>query len=148
MHFYAWESGLKTGMYYLRTKSAVDAKKFTLSAEKKEVSIPANAQQQQQVAARAAQKLEARQQPTPVPTPAQPTINSGIVNASEMQVQMSLEVPAQSYQAQQMSSSTNAQASPAPQAVNAAPMTAEEMQQIIAQAKASQGDDDCLMCGS
>lgn len=30
MHFYGWKSGLKTGMYYLRTKSAVDAIKFTL----------------------------------------------------------------------------------------------------------------------
>ncbi|MFN7776025.1 ribonucleoside-diphosphate reductase subunit alpha [Flavobacterium sp.] len=36
MHFYAWKSGLKTGMYYLRTKSAGDAIKFTLSNEKKE----------------------------------------------------------------------------------------------------------------
>lgn len=36
MHFYAWKSGLKTGMYYLRTKSAVDAIKFTLNNEKKE----------------------------------------------------------------------------------------------------------------
>ncbi len=35
MHFYAWKSGLKTGMYYLRTKSAVDAIKFTLSKEDK-----------------------------------------------------------------------------------------------------------------
>ena len=33
MHFYAWKSGLKTGMYYLRTKSAVDAIKFTLSKD-------------------------------------------------------------------------------------------------------------------
>jgi ribonucleoside-diphosphate reductase alpha chain len=33
MHFYAWKSGLKTGMYYLRTKSAVNAIKFTLSNE-------------------------------------------------------------------------------------------------------------------
>jgi len=30
MHFYAWKKGLKTGMYYLRTKSAVDAVKFTV----------------------------------------------------------------------------------------------------------------------
>jgi ribonucleoside-diphosphate reductase alpha chain len=30
MHFYAWKKGLKTGMYYLRTKSAVDAIKFTV----------------------------------------------------------------------------------------------------------------------
>jgi ribonucleoside-diphosphate reductase alpha chain len=35
MHFYAWKSGLKTGMYYLRTKSAVDAIKFTLDNTKK-----------------------------------------------------------------------------------------------------------------
>jgi ribonucleoside-diphosphate reductase alpha chain len=36
MHFYAWKSGLKTGMYYLRTKSAVDAIKFTLDNKAKE----------------------------------------------------------------------------------------------------------------
>lgn len=30
MHFYGWEQGLKTGMYYLRTKAATDAIKFTL----------------------------------------------------------------------------------------------------------------------
>jgi ribonucleoside-diphosphate reductase alpha chain len=35
MHFYAWKSGLKTGMYYLRTKSAIDAIKFTLEKKDK-----------------------------------------------------------------------------------------------------------------
>lgn len=40
MHFYAWQSGLKTGMYYLRTKSAVDAIKFTLNNDKKEETVP------------------------------------------------------------------------------------------------------------
>ncbi len=30
MHFHAWKKGLKTGMYYLRTKAAVDAIKFTV----------------------------------------------------------------------------------------------------------------------
>jgi ribonucleoside-diphosphate reductase alpha chain len=39
MHFYAWKSGLKTGMYYLRTKAAVDAIKFTLNNDKKEEPI-------------------------------------------------------------------------------------------------------------
>ncbi|WP_339044208.1 ribonucleoside-diphosphate reductase subunit alpha [Cardinium endosymbiont of Tipula unca] len=34
MHFYAWKKGLKTGMYYLRTKAAADAIKFTI--QKKE----------------------------------------------------------------------------------------------------------------
>jgi ribonucleoside-diphosphate reductase alpha chain len=33
MHFYAWKAGLKTGMYYLRTKSAVDAVKFTVDKQ-------------------------------------------------------------------------------------------------------------------
>ena len=30
MHFYGWNKGLKTGMYYLRTKAAADAIKFTI----------------------------------------------------------------------------------------------------------------------
>ena len=34
MHFYAWRKGLKTGMYYLRTKSATDAIKFTVDTER------------------------------------------------------------------------------------------------------------------
>lgn len=40
MHFYAWKSGLKTGMYYLRTKSAVNATQFTVSKEKKVEETP------------------------------------------------------------------------------------------------------------
>ena len=30
MHFYAWEKGLKTGMYYLRTRPKADAIQFTV----------------------------------------------------------------------------------------------------------------------
>jgi len=30
MHFYGWKKGLKTGMYYLRARPAVDAIKFTV----------------------------------------------------------------------------------------------------------------------
>lgn len=64
MHFYAWKSGLKTGMYYLRTKSAVDAIKFTLA--KKEEEVPTVKEvavsndivlQQQQQAAKTATKF-------------------------------------------------------------------------------------------
>jgi len=101
MHFYAWKSGLKTGMYYLRTKSAVDAIKFTLDNTKKEepdseiieVDGTLIAQQKMQ-AAKIAAKF-AQQQTTEVE-----------------------------------------------------PMTAEEMRALIAQAKSSNGGDDCLMCGS
>ena len=33
MHFHAWKMGLKTGMYYLRTKAAADAIKFTVNKD-------------------------------------------------------------------------------------------------------------------
>jgi len=36
MHFYGWKKGLKTGMYYLRTKAAADAIQFTVEAKKSE----------------------------------------------------------------------------------------------------------------
>ncbi|MEL6557192.1 MAG: ribonucleoside-diphosphate reductase subunit alpha [Bacteroidota bacterium] len=49
MHFYAWKKGLKTGMYYLRTKAAADAIKFTVK----------KAENQQPVAAVAANAAEA-----------------------------------------------------------------------------------------
>merc|ERR1712079_496030 len=34
MHFHGWQLGLKTGMYYLRTKAATDAIKFTVEVDK------------------------------------------------------------------------------------------------------------------
>ena len=33
MHFYSWKKGLKTGMYYLRTRAPVMAQKFTVDPE-------------------------------------------------------------------------------------------------------------------
>ena len=39
MHFHSWKAGLKTGMYYLRTKAATDAIKFTL--DKSKLALPA-----------------------------------------------------------------------------------------------------------
>ena len=84
MHFYAWKSGLKTGMYYLRTKSAVDAIKFTLDNKAKANPI---------------EKANA------------------VINSN--------------------------QGAPVP----VEPLTAQELKEMIAQAKQSE-DDDCLMCGS
>ncbi|MEN1785115.1 MAG: ribonucleoside-diphosphate reductase subunit alpha [Bacteroidota bacterium] len=99
MHFYAWKSGLKTGMYYLRTKAAVDAIKFTLDNTKKEEEVPVDVQITGNTA-QSAEKLKLG--PTPV----------------------------------------------AQQEVDIQPMTEAEMKAMIAQAKSSQSDDDCLMCGS
>ncbi|SDS30056.1 ribonucleoside-diphosphate reductase subunit alpha [Gramella sp. MAR_2010_147] len=59
MHFYAWKSGLKTGMYYLRTKSAVDAIKFTLEKEKKKEPVAVVSE----APAKAAEKLKAETTP-------------------------------------------------------------------------------------
>ena len=49
MHFYAWKSGLKTGMYYLRTKSAVNAIQFTLSKKKTEEDKPLSPEELKQL---------------------------------------------------------------------------------------------------
>ena len=66
MHFYAWKSGLKTGMYYLRTKSAVDAIKFTLD-KKKEEKVPETAPAAATAsAAKAAPKAKAAEKPVAV----------------------------------------------------------------------------------
>ncbi|MEJ1221639.1 ribonucleoside-diphosphate reductase subunit alpha [Sediminicola sp. 1XM1-17] len=104
MHFYAWKSGLKTGMYYLRTKAAVDAIKFTLDNSKKQ-EAPAKELEEAEVLNVAAVKPETK-------------------TASEVA------------------------AMPVKEDVEVKPMSAAEMKALIAQAKASEGDDDCLMCGS
>jgi len=64
MHFHGWQLGLKTGMYYLRTKAAVDAIKFTVDV--KEVrrastagQLPAPAAKSENVEAAAIEKLKA-----------------------------------------------------------------------------------------
>lgn len=49
MHFYGWEKGLKTGMYYLRTKAATDAIKFTI--DKSVVEEPSSKSLEEQQAA-------------------------------------------------------------------------------------------------
>jgi len=103
MHFYAWKSGLKTGMYYLRTKAAVDAIKFTLDNSKKNV-----------VATDEVKKTK-------------------VVTAIDSEVVI-----------------TDTKVSKvAPQAeLDIAPLSPQEMKEMIARAKEGQADDDCLMCGS
>merc|ERR1711981_690989 len=58
MHFHGWQLGLKTGMYYLRTKAAVDAIKFTVEVDKvrRASSVQNDAAQASQVAAGAEKK--------------------------------------------------------------------------------------------
>tara|TARA_B110000211_G_scaffold203161_1_gene235771 strand:- start:1875 stop:4277 length:2403 start_codon:yes stop_codon:yes gene_type:complete len=61
MHFYGWKSGLKTGMYYLRTKSAVDAIKFTLDNKAKTKTVVSD------IASVASVVAPAAKQPASVP---------------------------------------------------------------------------------
>jgi ribonucleoside-diphosphate reductase alpha chain len=49
MHFYAWKKGLKTGMYYLRTKAARDAIKFTVENASVKQSMTAQERMEEQV---------------------------------------------------------------------------------------------------
>ena len=122
MHFYAWKSGLKTGMYYLRTKSAVDAIKFTLNKEVKQEPTA-----EKHIAERAAQTLKA---------------TSGAIHRPD-----SVEERAEPYEIKE-AKAVNVAVESEKNEINTAPMSAAEMKAIIAQAKAAQGDDDCLMCGS
>ncbi|GAB4258203.1 MAG: ribonucleoside-diphosphate reductase subunit alpha [Vicingaceae bacterium] len=56
MHFYAWKKGLKTGMYYLRTKAARDAIKFTV--DKNAVAQPTAQQLKEQAESEIACSLD------------------------------------------------------------------------------------------
>ena len=94
MHFYGWKSGLKTGMYYLRTKSAVDAIKFTLDTKSKA-------------------EIEKDKEVTKVKVVA-PTTAAAVAPQPSEPVE---------------------------------PLSPQELEQMIAQAKGNE-DDDCLMCGS
>merc|ERR1712066_156601 len=60
MHFHGWQLGLKTGMYYLRTKAAVDAIKFTVEVDKMRKASTATVEgAKEDVAQRAIEQLKA-----------------------------------------------------------------------------------------
>jgi ribonucleoside-diphosphate reductase alpha chain len=62
MHFYAWQKGLKTGMYYLRSKAATDPIKFTLS-KKHQQKFVANAKVDNPVVSAT---IPAKEEPKPI----------------------------------------------------------------------------------
>merc|ERR1712190_164684 len=64
MHFHGWQLGLKTGMYYLRTKAAADAIKFTVEVDKMRRAsssgqLPVAAEKSGSIEATAIEKLKA-----------------------------------------------------------------------------------------
>ncbi len=58
MHFYGWKKGLKTGMYYLRTKAATDPIKFTLEKQQQKEVLPLAEQNDEQRMAEIACSLD------------------------------------------------------------------------------------------
>jgi ribonucleoside-diphosphate reductase alpha subunit len=79
MHFYAWKKGLKTGMYYLRTRPAVDAIKFTVDQQKLKVrqnaTITGEQQQQQQARQASPQRERSNSKTTTTPRPVKPQVH-------------------------------------------------------------------------
>lgn len=70
MHFHGWRLGLKTGMYYLRTKPAVDAIKFTVDQEMLRqdlsISLPSSSGSVASTTAKAqAKPVEQKSEPSP-----------------------------------------------------------------------------------
>lgn len=61
MHFYAWKLGLKTGMYYLRTKAAADAIKFTVEKQQKPEEQPKSQQAESAQQQQSMQQMQAIQ---------------------------------------------------------------------------------------
>jgi len=71
MHFYAWKKGLKTGMYYLRTRPKADAIQFTVDKE---------ALLNEQMKKQATISLVT---PSPARIVAQPLVNNAILGQAE-----------------------------------------------------------------
>ena len=59
LHFHAWKKGLKTGMYYLRTRAAADAIKFTVDTAALKENVGASNKKHEQQTAEEEQKLAA-----------------------------------------------------------------------------------------
>merc|ERR1712007_396339 len=59
MHFHGWQLGLKTGMYYLRTKAATDAIKFTVEVDKMRQATSTGDGAKEDAAKRAIEQLKA-----------------------------------------------------------------------------------------
>jgi len=88
MHFYGWKRGLKTGMYYLRTRPAAQAIQFTVD-HALVAQVKQQKEQQEQEARGTIAKTTSVVHPaptsTPTPPPAYPLVSSeGAANAGSV----------------------------------------------------------------
>jgi ribonucleoside-diphosphate reductase alpha chain len=96
MHFYAWKAGLKTGMYYLRTKAAAQAVKFTIQQQAQHAGGPSPVPQPQaepqlvEMIAPGAQVAEGQAAHTGQAIPKSPSVPPGpVLSIEEARAQMS-----------------------------------------------------------
>lgn len=146
LHFYGWKKGLKTGLYYLRTRAAADAIKFTvdqLALKKKQAERAAKVAKAEEALARAragnGAGSSAGAPGTPAPkaaAAASDAVEAGLVAKATAEGAVDADVGL----------------SPAPQLRR---KTAEEMdadaereRQLAAMVCSLENKDACLMCGS
>jgi ribonucleoside-diphosphate reductase alpha chain len=144
MHFYAWKSGLKTGMYYLRTKAAVDAIKFTVTKEKKAVPVAAPVELpviNNTAPTQAANTLRTQKQ-SQESAPTQPKVVEQVNHPQTLFVDDSAPAAAKVMNESKPIVDTNV-------VTETEEMSADEYRLILQRAKeAASNDDDCEMCGS
>lgn len=127
LHFYAWKSGLKTGMYYLRTRAATDAIKFTVDQQ----ALSKN---------KAAKALAAAAVATAVLAPDTPKTSPTTSTAAFSPRTSPLAVTMVNGGLKATDSSKGAV-----QAIDAA---MEEERKLAAMVCSLENKDECLMCGS
>ncbi len=91
-HFYAWKKGLKTGMYYLRTKAAADAIKFTVEQSNMKLQV-LNNEDALVVELSNAGTIDTRVVQTLVPDKDASKINLPVEPPAETQISCSLDNP-------------------------------------------------------
>jgi ribonucleoside-diphosphate reductase alpha chain len=98
MHFYAWKKGLKTGMYYLRSKAASSAIKFTVSKNaKSEIEPVLNTNEQVKTFEAPEIKVTASVEPVTVsaasPVAMSPVSDITVSYSTEQQISCSIDDP-------------------------------------------------------
>lgn len=101
MHFYAWKKGLKTGMYYLRSKAASSAIKFTVSKNAKpEVEPVVNTKEQVKTYEEKPTPVATEVNEAPAPAPVSAEVKEAVASIDDVN-QVAMPQAGQEYSAQE-----------------------------------------------
>ena len=134
MHFYGWKKGLKTGMYYLRSKAAADAIKFTVDKKVLEQSVGKTSKVSKDATA-----VTSVNTPTPSTTDVQEKVKTTEEIPVMTSVKQAVPVEANSGQEAQIQQTLS---------VDRAAIILEQQRQAEIDACSIDNPDDCEMCGS